>query len=68
MTCGHFLDDRPEEAVLLLEAALIIGQELIEMMEQHPIENSLLGMAEAIDSWHGKRVESKTEPGMRTAR
>lgn len=40
-----FLDDRAEEAVLLLEAALILGQETLEIMEQHPIKGGPLGMA-----------------------
>jgi len=38
MTCGSFLDNRPQEAVLFLEAALLLGQESVEVMEQHPIE------------------------------
>jgi hypothetical protein len=38
-----FLDDRTEEPVLLLEAALILCQEPVEVMKQHPIEDSLLG-------------------------
>jgi hypothetical protein len=29
-----FLDDRSEEAVLLLEAVFILGQEALEVMEQ----------------------------------
>ena len=37
--------DRPEEAVFLLEAALVFGQELIEVVEQHPIKDSPLRMS-----------------------
>jgi hypothetical protein len=33
-----------KEAVLPLESALILGQELIEVVEQHPVEDSPLGM------------------------
>jgi hypothetical protein len=49
-----FLDDRPEEAVLLLETRVIFGQEPVEAMEQHPIKDGPLGMAKAIDPWHSK--------------
>jgi hypothetical protein len=38
MTCGHLLDNRPEEAIFLLEAALVFGQELTEEAEQRPIK------------------------------
>jgi hypothetical protein len=31
MTCGHFFDDRPEEAALPFETSLILGQETIEV-------------------------------------
>jgi hypothetical protein len=33
ITFDDFLDDRPEETVLLLEAALILPQELVEVVE-----------------------------------
>jgi hypothetical protein len=39
-----FFDDRSEEPIVLLEAALIPGQETVEVMEQHPIRNSPLRM------------------------
>jgi hypothetical protein len=32
----HILDDGPEEAVRLLEPALILGQEPVEVMKQDP--------------------------------
>jgi len=44
MTCGHLLDDGPEELVLLLEAAFILGQELVKVMEEHPVEHAAFGM------------------------
>jgi len=37
-------DDRTEETVLLLEAAFILRKEVLEIMEQHPIENRALRM------------------------
>lgn len=45
-----FLDNRPEEAVLSLEAVLIFSQEPVEVMEQYPINDSALGMTRTIDS------------------
>jgi len=42
---NDLLDDRPEEAVLSLEAALVLGQEALKMMEQHPVENRALRMS-----------------------
>jgi hypothetical protein len=47
---NDFLDDRAEEAVLLLKAPLILGQETIEVMKKHTVENSPLGMPRTIDS------------------
>jgi hypothetical protein len=41
----HLLDDRPEEAVLLLETSLILSQEPVEMMEQHPVKDGPLRMS-----------------------
>jgi len=37
-TFGHFLDDRPEEAVVLFKVALILSQKLIEVVEQYLVE------------------------------
>jgi len=48
-------DDRPGIPVLLLEATLILGQEPVEMMEQHPVENGPLRMPRTIDSLHDRR-------------
>ena len=66
MTCGHILDDRTEEAVLLLKAALVFGQELIEVVEQHPIKDSPLRMSRTIDSCHGGRMASRNGPSLTT--
>ncbi|MFX0206015.1 MAG: DUF2188 domain-containing protein [Candidatus Hodarchaeota archaeon] len=41
---NHLLDDRPEKAVLLLEATLVLGQDPVKMMEQLPVEHSSLWM------------------------
>ena len=63
MTCGHLLDDWPEEPVLLLEAALILREESIEVMKEHLVENRALWMSGAVDSCHGKQRNSRNEPG-----
>jgi len=44
------LDNRPEEPVLFLETTLILRQEAIEVMKQHPVEDRPLRMSRAIDS------------------
>ncbi|MDI6699602.1 MAG: hypothetical protein QME85_11840 [Candidatus Saccharicenans sp.] len=44
-----FFDDRAQEAILLLEAALILRQEAVEVMEEHPIKDSPLRMSGAIN-------------------
>jgi len=49
-----FLDDRPEEAVLLLETALVFGEELVEMMKKHPVEDGAFRMSGTVDSCHGQ--------------
>jgi hypothetical protein len=56
------LDDRPEMAVLLLEAAFVDSQEPVEMMKQHPIEGRALRMARAVDSRHTGRADSRNVP------
>ncbi|MEM2126552.1 MAG: hypothetical protein QXQ53_09175 [Candidatus Methanosuratincola sp.] len=58
----HLLDDRPGKTVLPLEPALILGQEPVEMMEEYPIKDSPLRMPVTIDSRHGRRKASRTEP------
>jgi len=57
------LHDRPEIPVLLLEAALVFGQEPVEVMEQRPVEGRALRMAWAIDSRHIGKAYSKSVPG-----
>src|SRR4030042_6129785 len=62
MAFGHFLDDRPEEAVLLLEAALVLGPKPVKVMEQHPVKDGPLGMSRTIDSWHDpRRMNQETD-------
>ena len=46
----------------LLESALVFGQELIEVVEKHPIKDSPLRMARTIDSRHGGRMASRNGP------
>ena len=57
-----FPDDGPEEAVLLLEAALILGQEPVEVMKQHSVEDGPLGMPRPIHARHGGKVASRSGP------
>jgi hypothetical protein len=45
----------PEKPVLPLETVFIFGQEPLEMMRQHPVEDGPLRMSRTIDSRHGKR-------------
>ena len=58
----HVLDDRPEEAVLLLETTLILSQEPVEMMRQHPVKDRPLRMSRTIDSRHCGRMTSRNGP------
>ena len=54
-----FLDDRPEEALFLLETSLILGQEPVEIMKKHPVEDGPLRISRTIDSRHGGRMASR---------
>lgn len=56
---NHLLDDRPEEAVLLLETAVIFCQEAVEVMEEDAVEDGVFGMTGTIDSWHSKELSIK---------
>jgi hypothetical protein len=58
-------DDRPEIAVRLLEAALIIRQNPLEMMEKHPVEDGPLRISGTIDSRHGGKKAPRNEPTSR---
>jgi hypothetical protein len=62
MAFGYLLDDRPEEAVLPLESALIFGKEPVEVMKQHPVEGSPFRMSRTIHSRHGKRRTPRNGP------
>jgi len=57
-----FFDDRPEEAVLLLEAALVLRQEPVEVMKKHPVEDGPLRMPGTIHSRHSGRMASRNGP------
>jgi len=46
----NLFDDGPEEAVLLLEAALILRKEPVKIMEEHAVEDGALRMSRTIDS------------------
>lgn len=41
---NDFFDDRPEETVLSLEVLLILGQELVKVMEEDPVEHGTFRM------------------------
>jgi len=47
------LDHRPEISIFPLKAALVLGQESLEMMGQYPVEHRPLWMPRTIDSRHG---------------
>ncbi len=47
----------------LLETALIFIQEPVEVVEQHPVENSALGMSGTINSGHSRSFSSRNGPG-----
>jgi hypothetical protein len=49
-------------SVLALESALILGEELVEGMEQDPIEDGLLGLTRAEDSRHIGKEGAKNGP------
>jgi hypothetical protein len=62
ITLDDFFDDGPEETVLFLETSLILGQETIEVMKQHPVEHDAFGMPRAVNSCQGKRHLSRNGP------
>ena len=62
ITLDDFFDDRPEIAVLFLEAALILGQELVKIMEHHPVEHGTFRMSGTIDSGHSREEYPGNRP------
>ena len=52
-------------AVLSLEAALILRNEPLEIVEQRPVEDGPLRMPGTIDSRHGGRIASRNGPSPR---
>jgi len=48
----QLFDDRTEEAVFTLKTLLILRDETLEMMEQHPVEDGAFRMARTVDSRH----------------
>jgi len=57
------LDDRPEITIVPLEAALVFGDEPLEMMEKHPVENGAFRMTRTVDSRHIGNEVSRNAPG-----
>jgi hypothetical protein len=53
---------RTAKPVLPLETVFIFGQEPVEMMEKHPVENGPLRMSRTIDSRHSRRIASRNGP------
>jgi hypothetical protein len=49
-------------AALLLKAALVLGQEALEIVKQHPVEYCPLRMPGTIDSCHGRRHVPRNRP------
>jgi hypothetical protein len=56
------LDDGAQIAVGLLETLLVLRQEALKMMEQHPVENGPLRTARTIDARHIGNKESRNAP------
>jgi hypothetical protein len=59
---NHLLDDRSEEAVLLLETSLVLCQEPVKIVKKHPVENGPFRMSRTIDSCHSKDKDSGNTP------
>jgi hypothetical protein len=64
----YLLDDRTEVAIFSLKPILIIHHEPVEIMEKHAVEDGALRVTWTINSWHGRREESRNRPGMRKER
>jgi len=62
MTCCRLLDDGPKIPVLSVEPAFILRDETFEVMEKHPVEDGLVGLARTVDPGHGKEDESRNRP------
>ena len=50
ITLDNLFDDRPKEAVIFHETAIIFHQEALEAMEEHAVEDGALGMIGMIGS------------------
>ena len=55
----HLLDDGPEEAVLFLVTLLILGQEPVKIVKEHPVEDGAFRMSGAENSCHSKESQIK---------
>ncbi len=58
----YLLDNGAEEAVLFLEAMLILREEAVEVMKKHPVEGSPLRMSGTINSGHSRSFSSRNRP------
>jgi len=61
---NDLFDDGTEEAVLLLEAALLLREKAVEIVEKHSIEDRPLGMSVTIDSGHIQSYSSRNAPAL----
>jgi hypothetical protein len=59
---NHLLNDQPENTVLPLETGLILNQEPVEMIKNHPVKDHLLRTSRTIDSRHSGRMASRNGP------
>lgn len=53
-----------EEAIILLEAALVFGQKALEIMEQHPVEHRAFGMPRRVNTCHNRSGSSRNGPAL----
>jgi hypothetical protein len=60
------LDDRPEETVWLLKATLVLDEESVEIVKEHPVEDGALGMPRTIHARHGGKMASRNGPSPRS--
>jgi len=56
------LDNRTKIAVLSLKTVLILRQEPLEIMKEHPVEDRVFRMTLAIDPYHGREDDSRNGP------
>ena len=58
----HLLDDRSKKAVLFLETALIVRQEAVKIVKEHPVQDGAFRISRTIHSGHDGRMASRNGP------